>query len=85
MKSWFAITVRRRSASPRSECRSDFLVSEWAAGSARIGPGNRSILRVRWDAAQKSEGWSGGVIRLRLARPVGGQTELTIPVLRRLR
>ena len=64
---------------------SDFLVSEWASGSARIGPGNRSILRVRWDAAQKSEGWSGGVIRLRLARPVGGQTELTIPVLRRLR
>ena len=64
---------------------SDFLVSEWVAGSARIGPGNRSILRVRWDAAQKSEGWSGGVIRLRLARPVGGQTELTIPVLRRLR
>ena len=62
---------------------SDFLVSEWASGSARIGPGNRSILRVRWDAAQKSEGWSGGVIRLRLARPVGGQTELTIPVLRR--
>ena len=64
---------------------SDFLVSEWASGSARIGPGNRSILRVRWDAAQKSEGWSGGVIRLRLARPVGGQTELTVPVLRRLR
>ena len=62
---------------------SDFLVSEWVAGSARIGPGNRSILRVRWDAAQTSEGWSGGIIRLRLAQPVGGQTELTIPVLRR--
>ena len=61
----------------------DFLVSEWVAGSARIGPGNRSILRVRWDAAQTPEDWSGGVIRLRLARPVGGQTELTIPVLRR--
>ena len=60
-----------------------FLVSEWAAGSAQIGPGSRSILKVRWDAAQTSEGWSGGVIRLRLARPVGGQTELTIPVLRR--
>ena len=63
----------------------DFLVSEWVAGSARIGPGNRSTLRVRWDAAQTSEGWSGGVIRLRLARPVGERTELTIPVLRRLR
>ena len=62
---------------------SDFLVSEWVAGSARIGPENRSILRVRWDAAQTSEGWSGGIIRLRLAQPVGGQTELTIPVLRR--
>ena len=62
----------------------DFLVSEWVAGSAQIGPGSHSILKVRWDAAQTSEGWSGGVIRLRLARPVGGQTELTIPVLRRL-
>ena len=61
----------------------DFLVSEWAAGSAQIGPGSHSILKVRWDAAQTSEGWSGGVIRLRLARPVGGQTELTIPVLQR--
>ena len=61
----------------------DFLVSEWVAGSARIGPGSHSILRIRWDAAQTSEGWSGGVIRLRLAQPVGGQTELTIPVLRR--
>ena len=60
----------------------DFLVSEWAAGSAQIGPGSHSILKVRWDTAQTSEGWSGGVIRLRLARPVGGQTELTIPVLR---
>ena len=30
-----------------------------------------------------SEGWSGGVIRLRLAQPVGGQTELTIPILQR--
>ena len=62
---------------------SDFLVSEWVAGSARIVPGSRSILKIRWDAAQTSEGWSGGVIRLRLAQPVGGQTELTIPVLRR--
>ena len=60
-----------------------FLVSEWAAGSAQIGPGSHSILKVRWDAAQTSEGWSGGVIRLRLAQPVGGQTEVTIPVLRR--
>ena len=56
-----------------------FLVSEWAAGSAQIGPGSHSILKVRWDAAQTSEGWSGGVIRLRLAQPVGGQTEVTIP------
>ena len=64
---------------------SDFLVSEWVAGSARIGPGSHSILKVQWDTTQTSEGWSGGVIRLRLARPVGGQTELTIPVLRRLR
>ena len=62
---------------------SDFLVSEWVAGSARIGPGNRSILKIRWDADQASKGWSGGIIRLRLAQPVGGQTELTIPVLRR--
>ena len=62
---------------------SDFLVSEWVAGSARIGPGNRSILRVRWDTDQASKGWSGGIIRLRLAQPVGGQTELTIPVLQR--
>ena len=61
----------------------DFLVSEWVAGSARIGPGSHSILKVRWDAAQTPEGWRGGVIRLRLAQPVGGQTELTIPVLRR--
>ena len=61
----------------------DSLVSEWVAGSARIGPGSHSILKVRWDAAQTPEGWRGGVIRLRLAQPVGGQTELTIPVLRR--
>ena len=61
----------------------DFLVSEWAAGSAQIGPGSHSILKVRWDAAQTSEGWSGGVIRLLLAQPAGGQTELTIPILRR--
>ena len=61
----------------------DFLVSEWVAGSAQIGPGSHSILKVRWDTAQTSEGWSGGVIRLRLARPVGGQTELTIPILQR--
>ena len=61
----------------------DFLVSEWVAGSARIGPGSHSILKIRWDADQASKGWSGGVIRLRLAQPVGGQTELTIPVLRR--
>ena len=27
----------------------DFLVSEWAAGSAQIGPGSHSILKVRWD------------------------------------
>ena len=60
-----------------------FLVSEWVAGSAQIGPGSHSILKVRWDAAQMSEGWSGGVIRLRLAQPVGGQTELTIPILQR--
>ena len=62
---------------------SDFLVSEWAAGSAQIGPGSHSILKVRWDATQTPEGWSGGVIRLRLAQPVGGQTELMIPVLQR--
>ena len=62
----------------------DFLVSEWVAGSARIGPGSHSILKIRWDADQASKGWSGGVIRLRLAQPVGGQTQLTIPVLRRL-
>ena len=61
----------------------DFLVSEWIAGSAQIAPGSHSILKVRWDAAQTPEGWSGGVIRLRLAQPMGGQTELTIPVLRR--
>ena len=61
----------------------DFLVSEWAAGSAQIGPGSHSILKVRWDAAQTSEGWSGGVIRLLLAQPAGGQTELTIPILQR--
>ena len=60
-----------------------FLVSEWVAGSAQIGPGSHSILKVRWDAAQTSEGWSGGVIRLRLAQPVDGQTELTIPILQR--
>ena len=60
-----------------------FLVSEWVAGSAQIGPGSHSILKVRWDAAQMSEGWSGGVIRLRLAQPVDGQTELTIPILQR--
>ena len=60
-----------------------FLVSEWVAGSAQIGPGSHSILKVRWDAAQTSEGWSGGVIRLLLAQPVGGQTELTIPILQR--
>ena len=61
----------------------DFLVSEWVAGSAQIDPGSHSILKIRWDADQASKGWSGGVIRLRLAQPVGGQTELTIPVLRR--
>ena len=61
----------------------NFLVSEWVAGSAQIGPGSHSILKIRWDADQASKGWSGGVIRLRLAQPVGGQTELTIPVLRR--
>ena len=61
----------------------DFLVSEWAAGSAQIDPGSHSILKVRWDAAQTSEGWSGGVIRLLLAQPAGGQTELTIPILQR--
>ena len=61
----------------------DFLVSEWVAGSAQIGPGSHSILKIRWDADQASKGWSGGVIRLRLTQPVGGQTELTIPVLRR--
>ena len=61
----------------------DFLVSEWVAGSAQIGPGSHSILKIRWDAAQTPEGWSGGVIRLRLAQPVGGQTELTIPILQR--
>ena len=61
----------------------DFLVSEWVAGSAQIGPGSHSILKVRWDADQASKGWSGGVIRLRLDQPVGGQTELKIPVLRR--
>ena len=61
----------------------DFLVSEWIAGSAQIDPGSHSILKVRWDAAQTPEGWSGGVIQLRLAQPMGGQTELTIPVLRR--
>ena len=61
----------------------DFLVSEWVAGSAQIGPGSHSILKVQWDATQTPEGWSGGVIRLRLAQPVGGQTELTIPILRR--
>ena len=60
-----------------------FLVSEWVAGSAQIGPGSHSILKVRWDTAQTSEGWSGGVIRLRLAQPVDGQTELTIPILQR--
>ena len=27
-----------------------FLVSEWVAGSAQIGPGSHSILRVKWDA-----------------------------------
>ena len=64
-------------------CRAGFLVSEWVAGSAQIGPGSHSILKVRWDAAQTSEGWSGGVIRLRLAQPVDGQTELTIPILQR--
>ena len=62
---------------------SNFLVSEWVAGSARIGPGNHSILKIRWDADQASKGWSGGSIRLRLAQSVGGKTELTIPVLRR--
>ena len=61
----------------------DFLVSEWAAGSVQIDPGSHSILKVRWDAAQTSEGWSGGVIRLLLAQPAGGQTELTIPILQR--
>ena len=61
----------------------DFLVSEWVAGSAQIGPGSHSILKIQWDAAQTPEGWSGGIIRLRLAQPVGGQTELTIPILRR--
>ena len=61
----------------------DFLVSEWVAGSAQIGPGSHSILKIQWDAAQTPEGWSGGVIRLRLAQPVGGQTELTIPILQR--
>ena len=64
-------------------CRAGFLVSEWVAGSAQIGPGSHSILKVRWAAAQTSEGWSGGVIRLRLAQPVDGQTELTIPILQR--
>ena len=64
-------------------CRAGFLVSEWVAGSAQIGPGSHSILKVRWDAAQTSEGWSGGLIRLRLAQPVDGQTELTIPILQR--
>ena len=61
----------------------DFLVSEWVAGSAQIGPGSHSILKVQWDATQAPEGWSGGIIRLRLAQPVGGQTELTIPILQR--
>ena len=57
-------------------CRAGFLVSEWVAGSAQIGPGSHSILKVRWDAAQTSEGWSGGVIRLRLA-PARGRADGT--------
>ena len=61
----------------------DFLVSEWAAGSAQIGPGSPLDSKSPMDAAQTSEGWSGGVIRLLLAQPAGGQTELTIPILRR--
>ena len=31
----------------------DFLVSEWAAGSAQIGPGSHSILKVRWDRPRR--------------------------------
>ena len=73
------VARRRR----RQQMPAGFLVSEWVAGSAQIGPGSHSILKVRWDAAQTSEGWSGGVIRLRLAQPVDGQTELTIPILQR--
>ena len=60
----------------------------------RTGHGNRSsgtggstpFLRRRRRAASRSasaRGWSGGVIRLRLAQPVDGQTELTIPILQR--
>ena len=61
----------------------DFLVSEWVAGGAQIESGSHSVLKIRWDEARTPEGWSGGIIRLRLAQPVNGQTELTIPILQR--
>ena len=41
------------------------------------------VVPVGIPSAQTSEGWSGGVIRRRLAQPVDGQTELTIPILQR--
>ena len=59
----------------------DFLVSEWAAGSAQIGPGSHSVLKIRWDEARTPESWPGGIIRLLLTQPLGGRTTLTIPVL----
>ena len=62
----------------------DFITAEWATpGSAPIELGSHSILRVQWDAERTPEDWSGGVIRLVLAQPVGSRRELTIPILRR--
>ena len=61
----------------------DFLVSEWVTGGAQIEPGSHSVLKIRWDEARTPEGWSGGDVRLLLAQPLGGRTELTIPILQR--
>ena len=59
----------------------DFLVSEWVAGGAQIEPGSHSVLKIRWDEARTPESWPGGDVRLLLAQPLGGRTELTISLL----
>ena len=61
----------------------DFLVAKWSSSaSSHIAPDGSAALKVTWDADRAPQDWSGGILRLLLDQPVGGRSELTVPVLR---